>query len=270
LPNKAAQFRAGLKSGFPIFLGYVPVGVAFGILACQHGFTTWEAVLMSMTAIAGSGQFVGLSALVLSGGNVVMALIASTVVNLRYLLFSATMSPHLHKVRPLLLTWLGFSLTDESFAINMAEIGEKKSTPIRMAGVGFIAWVGWMTGTLIGAVGASFIKNADRYGVNFAMPAMYAALFVALAQNLKEVLCGTGAAVIVIVLYVLSRFHVLAISSSWYIVIAALLAATIATIIWPHPDDREAHPDLDADGVATALEGAAASDEMLVGKRAFS
>jgi len=270
VPSNAAQFRAGLRSGLPIFLGYVPVGLAFGILACQHGFYWWEALLASGGAIAGSGQFVALSTLLASGGHAAAALIASSVVNLRYLLFSATVAPHVRKVKLPLLAWLGFTLTDESFAINMAEIAEKKSTPIRMAGVGFISWVGWMLGTALGAIGASFVKNADRFGVNFAMPAMYAALFVALARNLKEVLCGIGAAAIVIALYVLGKLGVLAIPSYWFIVIAALLAATIATIVWPHTDKDEAHPDLDADGEATSLEAGAAADEMLVGKRALS
>jgi len=270
VPGQAVQFRAGLKSGLPIFLGYVPVGIAFGILAAQHGFYWWEALLASAGAIAGSGQFVALSTLLASGGHAAAALIASSVVNLRYLLFSATMAPHVRKVKSPLLIWLAFLLTDETFAINMAEIGDGKSTPVRMAGVGFISWIGWMFGTTLGAVGASFVKNADRFGVNFAMPAMYAALFVALARNLKEVLCGIGSAIIVIGLYVLSRTGILVIPTYWFIVIAALLAATIATIIWPHASEDDAHPDFDASGETTVLEGAAEADEMLVGKRALS
>jgi len=256
--SKRAQFAQGLKSGLPIFFGYVPVGLAFGILACQHGFAWWEALLASAGAIAGSGQFVALSALIASGGSVAAALIASSVVNLRYLLFSATMAPHVRKVKPpLLLGWLAFLLTDETFAINMAEIGEGKSTHIRQAGVAFISWVGWVSGTMLGAVGASFVKNADRFGVNFAMPAMYAALFVALAHNLKEVICGIGAAAIVIALYVLKAQGVVAIPHYWFIVIAALVAATVATIVWPHAGKNEKHP-----------EGEEEAAEMLVATRA--
>jgi len=286
--TKAAQFRAGLRSGLPIFLGYVPVGIAFGILAAQHGFYWWEALLASAGAIAGSGQFVALSTLLASGGSAVAAIIASSIVNLRYLLFSATTAPHVRKAKLPLLVWLGFSLTDETFAINMAEAKEKKSTPIRMAGVGFISWVGWVLGTLIGDVGASFVKNADRFGVNFAMPAMYAALFVALANNLKEVICGIGSAVIVIGLYVLDKTGLLVIQSYWFIIIAALLAATIATIVWPRDDkgsgtlscahdkvpdplSSDASPDgRGANSEVTELEEAATSNEMLVGKRALS
>ncbi|MCL2333035.1 MAG: AzlC family ABC transporter permease [Actinomycetia bacterium] len=266
--SKGVQFAAGLKSGLPIFLGYVPVGLAFGILACQHGFYWWEALLASAGAIAGSGQFVALSALLASGGHVAAALIASSVVNLRYLLFSATMAPHVRKVKPpLLLGWLAFLLTDETFAINMAEIGEGKSTHIRQAGVGLSSWVGWVSGTMLGAIGATFVKNADRFGVNFAMPAMYAALFVALARNFKEVLCGLGSAFIVIALYVLKAQGVIAVPHYWFIVIAALLAATVATLIWPHADEKSGRRDLDADGQASMLESAAAADEMLVGTR---
>jgi len=259
-----------MRAGLPIFLGYMPVGMAFGILVAQHGFHWWEALLASAGAIAGSGQFVALSTLIASGGSAVAAIIASSIVNLRYLLFSATTAPHVRKTRPPLLVWLGFSLTDETFAINMAEAKEKKSTPIRMAGVGFISWVGWVLGTLIGDVGAGFVKNADKFGVNFAMPAMYAALFVALANNLKEVICGIGAAGIVIVLYVLDKAGLLVIQSYWFIVIAALLAATIATIVWPHsPQDTDAR-DQGAEDVDDGLAATAAADEMLVGKRALS
>ncbi|MCL2324234.1 MAG: AzlC family ABC transporter permease, partial [Actinomycetia bacterium] len=222
-------------------------------------FYWWEALLASAGAIAGSGQFVALSTLLASGGHAAAALIASSVVNLRYLLFSATMSPHVRKVKPpLLLGWLAFLLTDETFAINMAEIKEGTSSHIRQAGVGLASWVGWVSGTALGAFGATFVKNADRFGVNFAMPAMYAALFVALARNSKEVLCGIGSAALVVALYILAATKILVIPSYWYIVIAALVAATVATIIWPHA------------GHSDELEDAAASDEMLVGTRAAS
>ena len=51
-----ARFRRGVALGFPIFLGYMPVGMAFGILSRGLGFTLFEACLCSATAIAGAGQ----------------------------------------------------------------------------------------------------------------------------------------------------------------------------------------------------------------------
>ena len=52
--------------------------------------------------------------------------------------------------------------------------------PASMAGVGAISWTGWVLGTLLGAVGAQWIGDPSRFGVGFAMPAMFTALFVAL------------------------------------------------------------------------------------------
>ena len=51
----------GIELGLPIFLGYMPVGMAFGILANERGFTTLQAVVCSATALAGAGQFIALS-----------------------------------------------------------------------------------------------------------------------------------------------------------------------------------------------------------------
>lgn len=225
-----------MRSGFPIFLGYLPVGLAYGILAAQHGFTWWEAVAASGAAISGAGQFVALSTAAASG-SLVAALVASGIVNLRYVLFSATLSPHVRRIRALPMAWLGFTVTDESFAVNMAEIKRGTATPLTMAGVGAIAWVGWVLGTLVGALGAGRIGDASRFGVDFAMPAMYAALFVALAQNRRHVICGVGAAAIALGLYACSRVG-LAIPQHWFIVIAAPVAATLAVLVFK-PSGRD-------------------------------
>src|SRR5574340_573103 len=82
-PQWLAHFIRGLKLGLPILLGYVPVGMAFGILADGLGFTPIQAIVCSATALAGAGQFIGL-ALMKSGATAFAVVAATTVVNLRY------------------------------------------------------------------------------------------------------------------------------------------------------------------------------------------
>ncbi len=226
----AARTRRGMKLGLPIFLGYLPVGMAFGILANTLGFTTLQAVLCSATALAGAGQFIALS-LMGAGATVFGVLMATTVVNLRYVLFGSTLSPHLHGVDLKTQAFLAFTLTDETFAVNVADRKSGFSTPASMAGVGLIAWIGWVLGTLVGAVGADWIGDPTRFGVGFAMPAMFTALFVALAENRRHVLIGIVAAAIALVLP-LSSLVGITLSPSWFIVIASMSAATLGAVFW--------------------------------------
>lgn len=215
--------------GLPIFLGYVPVGAAFGILARTLGFSVIEACLCSATALAGAGQFIALSMLG-SGAGAVTTVVATSVVNMRYLLFGTTISPHLRDSSLLHQGWLAFTLTDETFAVNVADRKSGHSTTASMAGVGAIAWTGWVLGTFLGSAGAGLIGDPSRWGVEFAMAAMFAALFVALAEDASHVMVGLLAAAIVLVLP-LAASAGLPLSANWFTVVASMTAATVATVV---------------------------------------
>jgi 4-azaleucine resistance transporter AzlC len=204
--------------------------MAFGILARTLGFSTFEAVVCSATALAGAGQFIAL-AVMGTGASVAAVLVATTIVNLRYVLFAATLSPYLRGVSAPKQSAIAFTLTDETFAVNIAEHRLGLSSPASMIGVGFIAWAGWVLGTFIGAWGADWIGDPSRFGVGFAMPAMFVALFIALAEDWRHVATGLLAGGFVLLLPVLSAAG-LAISSSWFLVIASMTAATVAAVIW--------------------------------------
>ena len=225
-----ARFRRGLALGFPIFLGYMPVGMAFGILARTMGFSVFAAVVCSATALAGAGQFIALSFLA-AGAGPVGVLIATTVVNLRYVLFASTLSTYLRDTPTTTHAILAYSLTDETFAINVADHRQGLATPASMAGVGVVAWTGWVLGTLIGAVGAGWIGDPSRFGVGFAMAAMFTALFLALAEDRRHVVTGVVAGAIVLGLPLLGAVG-LRLEPSWYLVIAAMLAASIGAVVW--------------------------------------
>ncbi|MCL2024794.1 MAG: AzlC family ABC transporter permease [Coriobacteriia bacterium] len=246
------HFRRGLKLGLPIFLGYVPVGAAFGILACQYGFSFVAALVCSATALAGAGQFIALTTLV-AGGNALTVLVACGVVNLRYVLFGATLSPYLRHVPPRIMAWLGFTLTDETFAINIADLRAGDATCWSMAGVGVIAWTGWVLGTAIGWLSSGWLGDPTRFGVDFAMAAMFSALFVALAENWRQVVCGVLAGALVCGLWLVASLGV-ALDANWFITIASLAGATVAVFMFR---DEGKSP-----------EEIAANDEILVTERA--
>jgi 4-azaleucine resistance transporter AzlC len=220
-PSDAARFMRGVRLGTPVFLGYVPVGAAFGLAATAAGFSVLQAVACSGLAIAGAGQFIGLASL--AGGNLAAALVATGVVNLRYLLFSATMAPHLAGVPRWHQGLLAFTLTDETFAINIADAREGRADRFSMLGVGAISWLGWTAGTLAGALAGSSIGNPDAWGVQFAMPAMFVALLVGQLTGRREYIAGGIAALTALALAAV-------LPGQWPIVAAAIVAATLMAV----------------------------------------
>lgn len=226
---RADGFRRGLSLGLPILLGYLPVGMAFGVLAHDMGFSVLDAVICSATALAGAGQFIALS-LLSAGATPLATVLATAVVNLRYLLFSTTLSPHMRDASVPMRSWLAFTVTDETFAINIADAQSGSATPGSMAGVGMVSWVGWVVGTAAGALGAGSIGDPSAWGIDFAMPAMFSALFVALAQDRTHVAVGVLAGAVVLGLAALGRLGI-TIPPTWFVIIGSLTAATIAWVV---------------------------------------
>lgn len=212
----------GARLGLPIFLVYMPVGMAFGLAATAAGFTFAQATACSALALAGAGQFIGVAALA-GSGNLAAALIATSVVNLRYLLFSATLAPHLKGVPRWQQLLLAHTLTDETFAVNIADARVGRADRFSMTGVGLISWFGWTLGTAIGAAAGSAIGDPSKWGVDFAMPAMFIALLVGQITRRREFVAGALAAVLALVL---SAW----LPGQWPVVAGAIAAATVMTV----------------------------------------
>lgn len=229
-PSRRSHFLRGIRIGFPIFLGYMPVGIAFGILASNLGFSPLQSLTCSATALAGAGQFIALSVM-RTGEGAAAVIAATTVVNLRYVLFAATMSPYLRGMTLNQQAGLAFTLTDETFAINIADRRAGRATGWSQFGVGVIAWIGWLAGTGVGAVASAAIGDPSALGVEFAMPAMFVALLFALAENRKHVATALVSGVVALSLPALASIGI-QISSAWFIVIASITAATAATLVF--------------------------------------
>jgi len=222
-PSRRALLLRGARLGLPIFLGYAPVGAAFGLAATAAGFTVAQATACSALVLAGAGQFIGLAALTASG-NLAAALIATGVVNLRYVLFAATISPHLHRVPRWNQALLAFTLTDETFAVNIADARAGRADRFSMLGVGLISWTGWTLGTLVGAAAGSALGDPSKWGVDFAMPAMFIALLVGQVTSRRELIAGGLSAATALALS-------LVLPGQWPVVVAAIVAATIMTAV---------------------------------------
>src|SRR3990170_2089455 len=111
-----AEFIAGVRDELPIVVGVVPFGMIYGALAVGAGMPPVVAQAASAIIFAGSAQF--LTAQLVSIGVPAAVIIASAIiVNVRHLLYSASMAPYLRPLRPLGGWGLASLLTDEASGV---------------------------------------------------------------------------------------------------------------------------------------------------------
>ncbi len=169
-------FLAGAAAAWPICIGYLPIGLAFGVLAQKAGLSPAEIGLMSLLVFAGSSQFIAVS--LLASGATAAAIIATTfMVNLRHLLMSSALSVFLGTASRLKLSLFAYGVTDESFAVNIARFRSGAWDIDRGLALNQTANLAWIGATLAGGLGGRFIP-AHALGIDYALIAMFICLLV--------------------------------------------------------------------------------------------
>jgi len=82
-----SDFRLGIKASVPTALGYVAIGLAFGVVAAASGLSALEVGLMCALVYGGSAQF-AMCALVVAGAGLGELTLTVFLVNLRNMLMS--------------------------------------------------------------------------------------------------------------------------------------------------------------------------------------
>ncbi len=188
-------WREALVRTWPIALGYVPVGMAYGVLAGKAGLGALNVLAMSLLVYAGSAQLVavGLFAAGASGLSVVATTLA---VNLRHLLFSAAMAPLLRGWRKPELAAFAFELTDESFALHAARFGRGDRDKGLTLAINVAAQAAWVAGTALGLVLGDALGDGRAFALDFALPGMFLALLAGQLAGRSHVAAALSGAVL--------------------------------------------------------------------------
>ena len=220
--SDATVLKEGLQAGWPICLGYLPIGMAFGVLAQKAGLTPFQIGLMSIIVFAGSSQFIAVS--MLTGGASVPAIIATTlVVNLRHTLMSSALAVFLRRVHRGLIALYAYGVTDESFAVNLPRFNDGGWSLSRALVVNHAANLTWFISTVTGGIGGQYIPEG-ALGIDYALTAMFICLLIFQVRKPIHVLTAIIAGLIAVVL-------ALVIPGNTYIVIASMVAATAGVFI---------------------------------------
>jgi len=221
LKTRRIAFTEGVVGAWPICLGYMPIGLAFGILAQKAGLEPFEIAVMSVIVFAGSSQFIAVSMLA-AGAGAAAIIFTTFVVNLRHFLMSMSLSVFMGKANRLKLSLFSYGITDESFAINYSRFKRGGWDVNRAIILNQTANFTWIISTVLGGYGGRFI--GDRaFGLDYALIAMFICLLVFQLRGQIYVITAIIAGVSAVVLSII-------IPGNSYIVIASVLAATISVI----------------------------------------
>lgn len=226
MPTSQARKQRPLKKGavaaWPICLGYVPIGLAFGVLAQKAGLSPLEIGLMSVFVFAGSSQFIAVS--MLAAGASLFAIVATTfVVNLRHFLMSSALAVFLKNADHKKLTFFAYGVTDESFAVNLSKFRDSQWDLDSALVTNYTANFTWIITTVLGGIGGQFIP-AHAFGIDYALIAMFICLLVFQLRGFIYVLTAAIAGICAVLLSMV-------IPGNSYIVIASMAAAAIGVVI---------------------------------------
>jgi 4-azaleucine resistance transporter AzlC len=215
-----------LKAGIPIFIGYFPAAVAFGILARTTGTSLVEAMLFSIVVFAGASQFIALNLLATGMGPVGIVL-TTLLVNFRHFLMSAYLSTRICEPAVQYYLPMAFGVTDETFSV--MSFTPKKLTRQFVMLLELTAYSGWVSGTLAGFVLGRFMPAVLTQSMGVAL---YALLLAILMPELKTSLRSFVLAVAAGLLnWFLVTVDVL--PNGWSIIVCILVVASAGALFKP-------------------------------------
>lgn len=211
---KQKAFQAAFPLTFPVFIGYIFLGIAFGILSGSSGFHVGWAFLMSLLIYAGSMQFVTVP-LLLAPYHFLSTVLLTLMVNARHLFYGLSMLNRYKdcgKLKPYLI----FSLTDETYSlVCSAEPPEDVSRKWFFFFISALNHFYWVLGSVIGALVGNFLP-INTTGIDFSMTALFLVIFVDQWESTKNhipALLGLSLTVLCRLIFGLNWFILLAMLS---------------------------------------------------------
>lgn len=174
---------AGAGAALPLMVGVAPFGLIYGALAVRLGVSGWLAQAMSSIIFAGSAQFIVLPLLAAAAPGLVIVLTVA-VVNLRHLLYSASVAPHVRELPRRWKALLAYLLADEAYAVAISRYqAAGADAPKRwfFLGAGVTLWATWQACTAVGILVGGHVPAHGS--LDFALPLTFIALVVPMVRS---------------------------------------------------------------------------------------
>jgi len=233
MTEQTKNFWAGVRAEFPLLVGVFPFGMIYGALALNAGLSTSAAQMMSSIVFAGSSQFITTQLVRESAPGFVIVLTIA-VVNLRHMLYSASLAPYVASLSTRWKTLLSYLLTDEAYAATVIHYEKEGVTPHGhwfFLGAGFSLWFTWQVSTALGIFLGTAIP--ESWSLDFALPLTFIAMVVPVLKNRPAIAAALSAGAVALFAYSLPY--------KLGLIVAALVGITIGTLLEGRKIEGDSH-----------------------------
>ncbi len=169
-------FRKAFPYTIPVLTGYLFIGIAFGVMYAEKGYSFLWAILMSVLVFAGSGQYLAVNFFV-PGFSFLQVIFLTFMVNVRHVFYGISLVERFNRFGK--SRWyMIFGLTDETYSLlcttNVPEgIDEEKF----LLAITLLDHSYWIMGSAIGAIAGTVLPISSE-GIEFAMTALFVVVFI--------------------------------------------------------------------------------------------
>jgi predicted branched-subunit amino acid permease len=210
-PFTWAGIRSGAVAIGPFAASTAAFGIAFGVLASQHGLTLLAATGMSATVYAGSAQMVALQ-LWDSPVPLIPVWLATIAMNARYILMGASLRPWFGGLSPARAYGTLALLGDANWMVGMREHAAGRRDAGSVLGGGALMYLAWVSSTAAGHALGGILGSPRRWGLDFMLPAFCATMVISLWRGRVDLRPIIVAAVVTLVAgrFLPGQWHILA------------------------------------------------------------
>ena len=198
-------FLQGMLDSIPLMIAAAPFAIVFGALAQTNGLSVGATLGMSAIVFAGASQFV---AIALIGAGAAMPIIVLTVfvVNLRHMLYSISLMPHVSTLPQRIRIPVAFWLTDETYAVVSHRLkngfhkgalkGVKNQSWCLQAlyfGASIPFYLSWISFTAVGFFMGQQLPKLTEWGLDIAMIVAFVGIVVPILKNRAQWACAITA-----------------------------------------------------------------------------
>jgi len=222
--NKLKTLAKGIVDVSPLMIPVFPFGIIYGVIGMELGIGPYMTLGLSIIIFGGASQIVLLQ--LFSGGASSLVILSSVgAVNSRHLLYGAVLSEHLSTMK---LRWkiiLSYVMVDQAFAVSnfyFKKNKKNKNKHYHLLGAGFTCWTIWQISTVLGIVLGSVVP--EELGLSFTISLTFLALLISDFRKFKNI-------VVMLISGIVATIGFNAIPFKAYIIVAALSALVVASII---------------------------------------
>lgn len=178
------EVKYAFMQSIPVMLGYIFLGIAFGLMLHDGGYSCWWALFSSLMIYAGSMQFV-LVTLLTGGAGLIYSAIMTFFINGRHLFYGLSFIEkfrNMGKKYPYMI----FSLTDETYSVLCdLKVPEEMNEKRIMFFIALFDHMYWVLGSVLGGILGELI-TFDTTGIDFSMTALFVVIVINQWKESKE------------------------------------------------------------------------------------